>query len=364
MTASMALDLLDAILNATEQQGAVYTARNDLVRAFGSIEWGGADADLLSSVRLAVQSASESMNFSVLTPTELLRYTHLIASAAVSKTTLASSDEDSDIAAFDPLNQLADWVTEFVIPCIRGKKLVACAVNDAMFTSSEYFQLTLASILAVFSDCLILDLSSHLVEDAIERWMQSLVDAMQNDGLIALPVLVPIVGRLCCVSKVTNEKAFELMWELLLRHLAITNESESACARKLVFSILKGANCEVVKMTTDFIIKAIRTSKMRGGAEKLTWGESNASSSACLELLKETSRAGDACVHIANLLSAGEEDKGHTLLLSELFLCPTLKANAALQKSVFDEVVGIGNKGGESGQRIIQALQGVHVVTV
>jgi len=344
---SAALFLLDAIVNAKEQQVAAFGARARIGGDFGS----GREGDLLTFVTVAAQKAAAGMNFTSLSPTELLRVIHMNASAAVAKTTLPA--DDLDVTLLDPVNQLVDWVSEVVLPGICGER--AGATN--LFTPREFFQLALASVLAVFSDCVLLDISSALVVHAIERWMATLVAALQSDPSLALLELVPIVVRLCNISKPTIpvQKSCSLLWEFMLRHLAVMNGKDESCTSKACLEILNGgAGQGLVKQTTDFVRDGVQVNKKRGGATKLKWGEDNASASSGLELLKTSARVGDACMYLAETLG---EDAGaaDSLILQDLLHCPALKTKPAALKSLTDAISNKEN-GFANRERVMSLL--------
>ena len=302
VSASAAVDLLDAVVNSPEQR-ASHALR---IRVLNDYTVTGAGtskpSDLVTVVMSYVQSAALNMDFSVLSPTEILRCIHLQATAAVAKIAI---DSNADVG---PFNKLSDWMTERVIPGICGAE--PTAAND-LITPSEFFQLVSMTFMAVLSDCIFVDLSPSLIMETAERWMTALVTGENH----ILPVLVPVVGRWCSITKPTS-RLFALSWELLVKNLSASDETTELCPSKKLVTMHLAGNKDAVILAVDLLIKSI---KKWGAVDKITWGVGDSWAPQLLTLIQQSPHVCDACLHLAAALEKGEGDRGHTRLISDLF---------------------------------------------
>ena len=305
VSASAAVDLLDAVVNSPEQRSSHALRIRVLNDYTVTGEGASKPSDLVTVVMAYVQSAALNMDFSVLSPTEILRCIHLQATAAVAKIAI---DSNADVG---PYNKLSDWMTERVIPGICGDVAEPIAAND-LITQSEFFQLVSMTFMAVLSDCILVDLSPTLIMETAERWMAALVSGKNR----FLPVLVPVVGRWCSITKPAS-RLFALSWELLVKNLSASDETTEPCPSKKLVTMHLSSNKDSAILTVDLLLKSI---KKWGIEDKITWGNGAQEwAPQCLGLLIQSPHLSDACLHLAAALEKGEEDRGHTRLISDLF---------------------------------------------
>ena len=340
-----AVELMSAIVDSSD--GITYELKAQILSSRET-------NDFFAYIFSVAQKAAAGMAYTVLGPKaetltakQLLRCIHMNASVAVTRLTLDSADSAS-------LEEFVLWMSSTVIASI----------------SDQFYQTIVLSIMALFSDCLMLDVATKLIITVLESWSTTLLRHVKGsddqDG-VTLPYLVPIIGRICAFAMATkrkdrkdcttfdnsnNETAFSNLLEILLRHLSVTGEDGDDCpAKRFVDRILNYGSPCALSTATRFIIANIKTIKKRSG-ESMRIEDDNAL--LALEVIKEGPHLSRAFEYAQKQL-LGDDDKA-ILLLTDLFSCA--KDKPALQKELHDKLLENNKEnGGAVHAKLMHALR-------
>lgn len=313
-----AVHLLSAIVDSSE--GSTYALKLRLLGGAGDF------FNYCFSVSQLAAASPESTSAESMASL-LLRCVHMNASVAVTRLTL-------DPAETADLEEFVVWMSS---------NIIASACDAAK--SAHFHQAATVAVMALFSDCLVLNVATRTAETALDSWASSLLEYAKDGGDVSY--LIPVIGRICSLgfapalgktASVTMTSAalstLQSLWEILLMHLSA--REDDVRPRRLVDGILRGPGDRSEPLTTSiqFVLSKIKIVEKRGVA-KMKIDDDNAL--ICLEIIKETQLV-LACELTQKMSSTEMEEEKGMLLIADLIKSSGTN-NPVLKKQIYDGLV-------------------------
>lgn len=316
MTLGAAVHLLSAIVDSSE--GSTYALKLRLL--------GGAGDFFNYCFSVSQQAAASPESISAASMASLLlRCVHMNASVAVTRLTL-------DPAETADLEEFVVWMSS---------NIIASACDAAK--SAHFHQAATVAVMALFSDCLVLNVATRTAETALDAWASSLLEYAKDGGDVSY--LIPVIGRICSIgfapalgktaSVTMTSAALSSLWEILLMHLSASEDDVRP--RRLVDGLLRGPgerSTEALTTSIQFVLSKIKIVEKRGVA-KMKIDDDNAL--ICLEIIKETHLV-LACELTQKMFSTEMEEEKGMLLIADMIKSSGTN-NPVLKKQIYDGLV-------------------------